>query len=92
MITISPEAVAYIQAKSQPVYLDLPPLIDCCIPLRECPSVRFGTPHDPQNYHPKMIGGIRFALPKDLPEIPLEIVLTRTFGFKRLVVEGWQLA
>jgi hypothetical protein len=60
--------------------------------LRESPAVRLGQPHDPQNYFLEEIQGVMVYIPQDLPEIPLMINLSRFLWFKRLVIEGWQLA
>ncbi|WP_371361023.1 CC/Se motif family (seleno)protein [Sporomusa malonica] len=60
--------------------------------LRESPAVRLGQPRDPQNYTLEEIQGIMVYIPHDLPEIPLTVELSRFFWFKRLVIEGWQLA
>lgn len=92
MLIITDEAKAYIRSRNAPIFLDLPPLIDCCIHLRESPSVRFGRPHDPENYELCTIDGIEVLLPLELPRIPLTIVLARFLGFRRLAVEGWRLA
>jgi hypothetical protein len=92
MLTFTPAAVAYIEAKSKPVFLDIPPLIGCCLHLKESPSVRFGEPHDPQNYTKQSIQGITVFVPHELPDIPLTVTLAGFLKFKKLVVEGWVLA
>ncbi|WP_371371383.1 CC/Se motif family (seleno)protein [Sporomusa aerivorans] len=60
--------------------------------MRESPAVRLGQPHDPQNYSLEEIQGIMVYVPRELPEIPLTITFSRFLWFKRLVIEGWQLA
>ncbi|MBP2635095.1 MAG: hypothetical protein H6Q72_1002 [Firmicutes bacterium] len=92
MLTITDKALEYIKSQDKPVYLELFPVISCCIDLRESPSVRFGKPHDPENYSFEEIQGIMVYLPHDLPEIPLKMTLSSFLGFKKLAIEGWVLA
>lgn len=92
MIDVTPEALSIINARGGPIYLDLPPLIGCCIEFRDCPSVRFGVPHNPREYVQKTIRGIDMYIPRELPDIPLTITVSSFLGYKRLVVEGWKLA
>lgn len=92
MLTISSEAYAKIQAEKKPVYLDMPPHIKsgCCVNLQECPTVRFGTPHDPENYVEKDIQGIIILLPRRFPmDKDLTISVSSFLGMKRVVLEGW---
>ncbi|WP_414714901.1 CC/Se motif family (seleno)protein [Sporomusa sp.] len=60
--------------------------------LRESPAVRLGQPRNPENYNLEEIRGIMVYIPHELPNIPLTIALSSFFWFKRLVIEGWQLA
>jgi hypothetical protein len=92
MLTLTPEAVTYIKAQNKPIFLDIPPLISCCVHLKESPAVRFGEPHDKDNYNLETIQGVPVYVPHELPEQPLKITLTSFLGFKNLVVEGWFLA
>ena len=93
MLTIEPEALVFIGEKQQSIYLDMPPIIsNCCMTLRECPSVRFGQPHNIEDYIEKTVQGITIYLPHDLPEIPLTITVSRFLWRTRLAVEGWFLA
>lgn len=92
MLTITPEAISYIQLKAKPIFLDIPPLIGCCVHLKESPSVRFGEPHDPDNYVLTTIQGVSVYVPNELPDQPLTITLTSFLGIKNLAVEGWHLA
>ncbi len=93
MLTIAPEALVFIEGKQQSIYLDMPPIIsNCCMTLREKPSVRFGQPRDMQSYVEKTIQGVTIFLPHDLPEIPLTITVSRFFWQTRLAIEGWFLA
>lgn len=92
MIIISPEAQAYIREKNNSIYFDCPPLIGCCIHLKESPTIRFGIPYDVHNYDKTEINQLIVYIPHELPDIPLSVVLASFLGFKRLAVEGWQLA
>lgn len=92
MLSIAPRAAAYILEKNRPIYLDIPPLIECCIHLQESPAVRFGEPRDPENYEKRIIDGVPVFVPHELPDQPLKIVLTSILGYKKLMVEGWHLA
>lgn len=92
MLTITPDAAAYIKEQNKPVYLDIPPLIGCCIHLKESPAVRFGEPRDPENYNLRTLEGVTVFVPHELPDQPLTIVVNSFLGFKRLSVEGWHLA
>ncbi len=92
MLTITPEAISYIQSKAKPIFLDIPPLIGCCVHLKESPSVRFGEPHDPNNYDLTTIQGVSVFVPHELPDQPLTVTLTSFLGMKKLAVEGWHLA
>jgi len=92
MLTISPQALAYIQEKNKAIFLDIPPLISCCLHLKESPTVRFGEPHNLDYYTKVFIQGVTVFMPHDLPEAPLSIELARFFCFKRLVIGGWCLA
>ena len=92
MLSLTPQAAAYALEKNRPIYLDIPPLIGCCIHLQESPAVRFGEPRDPENYARKIIQGVPVFVPHELPEQPLKIVLANILGFKKLMIEGWHLA
>ncbi|MDR3565083.1 MAG: CC/Se motif family (seleno)protein [Negativicutes bacterium] len=91
MLTITPAAAEYIKSRKKPIFLDIPPLISCCLHLKESPSVRFGEPHDPQNFTRQSIQGFTVFVPHELPEIPLTITLSKFLSIKKLVVEGWCL-
>ena len=93
MLSIHPEAAAYIRAQNKSIYLDIPPAINhCCIHMRDCPSVRFGEPHNPENYEKRDIDGVTVFVPYELPDQPLEVVIHSYFGFKNLTLSGWHLA
>lgn len=92
MLNFSSEAVSYIRDKKQPVYLEIPPVIGCCITIREKPEVRFGVPYNPEHYEKREMQGITVFIPHDLPDIPLTITLNTFLGIKHLGIEGWRLA
>jgi hypothetical protein len=92
MLTISPPALALIQEKNQPIFLDIPPLIGCCIHVKEAPTIRFGQPHDPSNYSCQTIQGVTVFVPHELPDVPLSIQVSQFLWKKYLVVAGWCLA
>lgn len=93
MLTLTEKAIQFIREKNNPsIFLDVPPLIGCCIHLKECPSVRFGEPYNREEFERKTIQGIIVFVPHELPDIALTIDLNIFLGFKRLVVQGWRLA
>ncbi len=91
MLTITDEALAIIERKPGPVHLDMPPVSSaCCISIQECPTVRFGEPHDPHNYVEETIRGVRVLLPRRMPrDRPFELRVSRFLGFRSVVLEGW---
>ncbi|MCE5313043.1 MAG: hypothetical protein LLF86_07820 [Nitrospiraceae bacterium] len=91
MITIDPDAAAYIKRLNAPVYVSLPKAIrSCCFGFQEGPSVNKGMPHDPENYEERIISGISLLVSREIPEVQLTIYLQRFLGFSRLIVEGWR--
>ena len=93
MLTLSDQALAYVQGKNQPIYLEMSPTIkECCFTLRESPAVHVGEPRDKAAYHAKTVAGVTVYAPRDLPEIPLTINIRNLFGYKSLYVIGWKLA
>jgi hypothetical protein len=92
MLTISDEALSMIETKSEPIYLDMPKTItSCCFDFQECPTIRFGTPHNINDYEIKLIREVNVYVPHRLPENPLEIAVSNFLGFKKLVIKGWQV-
>lgn len=92
MLEFSPEAVQYIKDKGQSVYLEVPPVIGCCITICEKPEVRFGRPYNPEKYEKREIQGLTVYLPDDFPSVDLKVNLHTFFGIKHLGIEGWHLA
>jgi hypothetical protein len=92
MLTISSQALAIIQNRKQSVYLDMPKLVSSCcgLDVQECPTVRFGKPHNPSEYEEKTIQDVTVFVPHRLPDTyPLIITVSSFFSIKRLVLEGW---
>lgn len=97
MISISPEALEVIRRKNQPVYLDLPPVIQggCCLPsIQECPVIRFDPPRDAarQEYEVHEIQGVTVHVPRQMPrDGSFTIKVSSFLGWNRVVLEGWRL-
>ncbi len=92
MLTISTDAQAMISAKNDSIYLDMPKTItSCCFDYQECPTIRFGMPHDISSYRLQNIDSINVYVPHRLPDDPLEIGISSFLGIKRLVIRGWRV-
>ncbi len=92
MLTIAKDAQAMITEKGDSIFLDMPKTItSCCFDYQECPTVRFGEPHDPARYDVKTINGVTVYVPHRLPNDPLEIGISSFLGIKRLVLRGWKV-
>ncbi len=92
MLTVTPPAAQFVKDRNQPIHLELTPCVDaCCFQLQEGPSVKFGLPRNPQDYRELAIDGITVYVPFALRLTPLTVTLSSFLGYKRLVVEGWQL-
>lgn len=91
MLSITPEALEHIRKEENSIFLEMPKLIqNCCFDLQECPTVRFGTPRDPENYEKRQIEDATIFVPARFPDnTPLKVTVNKFFGFKRLVLEGW---
>ena len=92
MLTLTESALAHIQSRSQPIFLEMPIVIGGDITIRESPAVRWGLPDNLQNYQVLKIQGVEVYVPHDLPRIPLKITVSRFFWLKWLTIEGWALA
>ena len=91
MLTLHPDALKHIESRQRSIFLELPIVIQGDITFRECPSVRWGEPRDIKNYERRTIQGIVVFVPRELPTIPLEVVLTGFLRFKWLAVHGWRM-
>jgi hypothetical protein len=91
MLTITPEALTFIQIKKQPIFLEMPkPITSCCFDCQECPTVHFGKPNNMSQYNEKTIQDVTIFIPHRLPNnYPLTITVNSFFSLKRLVLEGW---
>lgn len=94
MLSIQPDAAAFIRQQNKSIYLDIPPAVGtCCIHMRDCPAVRFGEPpYDLESYEKRDIDGVTVFVPYELPDQPLKIVMHSYFGYKNLTISGWHLA
>jgi hypothetical protein len=97
MLSISEAALQMIRSRNEAVHLDLPPRLvhgGCCTPnLAECPTVRFGPPRDGKEYAQQTIDGVTVYVPQPLSRTrrQLRLDVSSFLGWKRLVVEGWDL-
>lgn len=92
MLSITPEAAQYIKSREQTIYLEQTRAIDaCCFQLQEAPSVKLGAPANPETFAIHTIEGITAYVPRTINQMPLSVTLSSFLGFKKLVVEGWQL-
>jgi hypothetical protein len=92
MLTLTDSALAHIKSRQQPIFLEMPIIVQGDITFRESPSVRWGVPRDLQHYQCQQIQGVEVYVPHELPKLQLKIALSRFFWIKWLVVEGWALA
>jgi len=93
MITIAPDALALIEAKQSPLFIDVPhALSGCCFEMTECPAVRFGEPTSLADYTRQTIQNATVYVPGCFPEEGDFVIRSRNFlGFKRLALGGWRL-
>jgi hypothetical protein len=93
MITISEDALALIEEKQSPLFIDIPHEVrSCCFDMTECPAVRFGEPGRVSDYTRQTIQNATVYVPGCFPENGAFVIRSRSFfGFKRLVLSGWRL-
>lgn len=93
MISLSAEALAWVEEKNTPVVIDIPyPVRGCCFDMTDCPAVGFGEPRQPDAYSRQTIDGVTVYVPHALStEHPLVIRTRSFFGFRQLVLDGWRL-
>jgi len=93
MITISEEALALIEEKESPLFIDIPHAVrGCCFEMTECPAVRFGEPRQLAGYTRQTIQNATVYVPCGFPENGAYVIRRRSFfGCKRLVLSGWHL-
>lgn len=92
MLTLSESALSHIQERQQPIFLEMPQVIQGDITIRESPSVRWGQPPNIEEYRLVVVQGVEVFIPRDLPQIPLKITVSRLLWIKWLAIEGWALA
>ena len=93
MITISEDALALIEQKQSPLFIDLPHTVSgCCFEVTDCPSISFGEPKKLADYTKQTLQNATVYVPRCFPnDGSLEIRTRNFFGFKRLVLSGWRL-
>jgi hypothetical protein len=93
MITLSEDALALIEAKESPLFIDIPYAVSgCCFEVTDCPSIHFGEPKNLSGYTKKTIQNVTVYIPGGFPEDGNHVIRARNFfGFKRLVLSGWRL-
>ena len=93
MITLSEDALAFIEKKNSPLYIDIPHTVSgCCFEITDCPSVRFGEPHKLSDYTKQTTQGVTVFVPNCFPSKDSFVIRTRSFfGFQRLAIDGWRL-
>ena len=93
MITLSEEAVAFIEKKNLPLLIDMPHTVNgCCFEITDCPSLRFGEPIKHADYTKQTMQGVTVFVPKCLHGTNSLVIRLRSFlGFQRLAIDGWRL-
>jgi hypothetical protein len=93
MLTITQPALEIIRQRNEPIFLEVPKVVSaCCFNFRECPTVRFGVPHDGSKYEDRTLQDVVVRVPRGFADdTGLTITVSSFLGFKRLVIEGWRL-
>jgi len=93
MITIAEDALALIEEKQSPLFIDIPHEIrGCCFDMSDCPAVRFGEPASLSDYARQTVQNATVYVPKCFPENGTFVIKASSFlGFRRLVLNGWRL-
>jgi|JFJP01.1.fsa_nt_gi hypothetical protein len=93
MITISDDALALIEEKQSPLFIDIPHTVSgCCFDITDCPSINFGEPRKLSEYTKQTMQSATVYVPSCFPEEGSFVIRTRNFfGFRRLVLSGWRL-
>jgi hypothetical protein len=92
LIAFSEEALAFVEEKQSPVFIDLPYTIrGCCFRMTECPAVRFGKPEKSFGYIRQDSQGVTLYVPASLSDSDSLTIRMRNFlGFRSLVIDGWK--
>jgi hypothetical protein len=93
MITLSEDALAFIEKKNSPLVIDMPHTVSgCCFEITDCPSLRFGEPIKHADYTKQTLQGVTVFVPNCFPETSSLVIRMRSFlGFQRLALDGWRL-
>ena len=93
MITITQDALALIEKKQSPLFIDTPHTVSgCCFEVTDCPSIHFGEPKRVAEYSKQTLQNATVYVPRGFPESGDFIIRSKNFfGFKRLVLSGWRL-
>jgi len=76
MITLSDDALALIDEKQSPIFID----------------IHFGEPARPADYTKQTLRNATVYVPKRFPQEGSHLIRIRKFfGFRRLVLSGWRL-
>lgn len=69
MITISEDALAFIEEKQSTLFIDIPHTVSgCCFEVTDCPSIRFGEPKKLSEYRKQSIQSATVYVPSCFPE------------------------
>lgn len=93
MITLSADALAFVEAAQSPLFIDIPHTVSgCCFEVSDCPAVRLGEPRQLADYTRQTLQQVTVYVPKCFPENGQYLIRVKSlFGFKRLVLSGWRL-
>jgi hypothetical protein len=93
MITLSEDALAYVEEKNTSLFIDVPYKVSgCCFDMTDCPAVNFGEPRQVAEYTKQTISGVTVFVPNSFPSDNPVVIRTRSFlGFRQLVLDGWRL-
>ena len=95
MLTITPEAIRFLQDKGQPVYLDHPSVAEASTrPSKKLPQIIYGMPKQPENFELCQQEGVMVYVPRIIWHIPITMAVSSFFTYKNLyfrVDEGKRL-
>lgn len=93
MITLSEDALAYIEEKNSSLFIEPPYKVSgCCFDMTDCPAVNFGEPRQADDYTKQTISGVTVFVPNTFPTDNPVVIRTRSFlGFRQLVIDGWRM-
>jgi hypothetical protein len=93
MVSFSPEAADFVRQRGEPVRLELAPPIRGLMSFQEPPTVRFGAPHDRENYLEAVLAGVLVYIPRALLRMDRDVRLAVSsfLWWKWVVCEGWAI-